>query len=417
MNYFKAITQTQYLIGLLLLGSLSACSKMNGTYADFVKDGAIVYPGKADSLTTKPGKERMGLSWILSDPAVRKCVVYWNQQTDSLVVPIEGTRSSDTIDVVIADLPEGSYAFTVWTYDEDGNPSVRAEASGEVYGEAYASTLTSRFIDQMRVDSGKVIVTWTTADEGTLGEQIQYTDRNGVIRERFVPASDSAVLTAFRPGGSFRYTTLYTPDSLAIDTFYSATEEATVDAKLFETMLDKSLFKPYHLLTDTDHPHGAANTVDKIWDGVLNTEAPTFLTDPGSGFPQWFTFDLGVKAQLSRLKYYQRGDASNTHERLFEGGNIKTFEVWGSNDPNPNGDWDDSWTLLLRCESQKPSGSPEGVVTQQDIDYALAGEEFLFEDTVPAVRYIRIKTYANWDLENRSYVNIGELTFWANTIE
>src|SRR3546814_10792502 len=80
-------------------------------------------------------------------------------------------------------------------------------------------------------------------------------------------------------------------------------------------------------------------SVDKRWDGILNTESPTFLTGPGTPMPQWFTFDLGVTAPLTRMKLYQRGTNAT---RLYSGGNVKTFEIWGSTEPNPDGSWDRS---------------------------------------------------------------------------
>src|SRR3546814_14883140 len=85
----------------------------------------------------------------------------------------------------------------------------------------------------------------------------------------------------------------------------------------------------------------------------------------------------------------------------------------GSTEPNPDGSWDDSWVLLGAFESVKPSGSPEGEMTSEDLNYILAGEDFQFEEDAPPVRFIRFKTTSNWDARGRDYANIGEVTFWT----
>lgn len=395
---------------LFLFFSMSffACSKMNGTYEKFLKSGVIIYPGKADSLTAHSGNGRIELLWMLSDPKVTECRVYWNQGNDSLNVPIKKVSGIDTIKVIINNLKEGTYSFTVYSYDNKGHTSVGSEAIGTVYGEQYSNVLVNRFIKNMKVVNGQLVIAWSIPDDGTIGEEISYKDKEGKSRKMFVPVTDSAKIKNMKPGDSFQYRTLYLPDSTAIDTFYTGSKSIMVAAKLFEVKLDKSLFKAVHLPTDTYKPHSSANPMDKIWDGILNTNSHSFLTDPGTGFPQWFTFDLGAKVKLTRMKIYQRGLAAT---RLYHGGNVKKFEIWGSNDPNPDGSWG-SWTLLLKGESKKPSGSPPGELTQEDIYYALAGEEYIFRDSIPAVRYIRFKTLENWDTRNRTYTNIGELTFW-----
>jgi hypothetical protein len=52
---------------------LLACSKMDDTYDDFIKDGEIVYVGRVDSARAYPGNNRMDLSMLLTaDPRISK---------------------------------------------------------------------------------------------------------------------------------------------------------------------------------------------------------------------------------------------------------------------------------------------------------------------------------------------------------
>lgn len=397
--------------------ALASCGEMDEIHRDFYAGGEIIYPGKADSLRAYPGRYRLGLSWmVLADPKSTRAKIYWNNRQDSMDVNMARSGGTDVFEVMFNDLEEKAYTFEVYTYDNEGNQSVRSEVLGIVYGDIYEQTLLNRAVRSISVVKGKPVIEWMAAEEGVVGDQIRYVDSKGFTRELFAPASaDSTWLPDFMPDAVFEARTLFLPDSLAIDTFRTAYRETQIDSSLFvrpQLELDKGLFQLVKLPTDTYQPYSSANnSVDKIWDGKLNTESPTFLTAPGTPMPQWFTFDLGVTVQLTKMKLYQRG--TNT-TRLYAGGNVKTFEIWGSTDPNPDGSWDDSWILLGSFESVKPSGSPAGQMTSEDLNYILAGEDFQFASDVPEVRYIRFKTLSNWDAAGRDYANIGEVTFWTN---
>jgi hypothetical protein len=405
-----------------------ACSKMNSTYKDFVKDGAVVYPGKADSLKAYPGRGRLGLSWTLADPKVSDCKIYWNQGKDSIDVPVQKITDIDTIRVTINNLQEGVYTFQVYSYDKDGHVSVAAEVIGTVYGDRYSDLLVNRFIKGMAVVDGKLVPDWSIPDDGTIGEQISYTDRNGDPRQIFMPVDDSAAgIDNIKPGSTFKYRTLYLPDPLAIDTFYSPNQTISVDAHLFDVELDKSKFSLYTLPGDYSTPNGSANTVDNIWtNGDAIQDGSTYISKVnGHALPQWFTIDLGGEYELSKMKLFQRGNNSSSAVRLYAGGNVREFEVWGSLNPDPDynpdahgGNFGSSWVLLQSCIVNRPSGntlpakSTRTDNTDEDIAAAEAGHEFHFND-VGKVRYVRIKVLSNWDYAGRAYVNICAIAFWT----
>lgn len=131
---------------------------------------------------------------------------------------------------------------------------------------------------------------------------------------------------------------------------------------LYEEQCDKNLFRKMTLPTDTYECHGwgaadapsRKNDMVHLWDGVTDTD-PCFQTKTTSVMPQWFTFDMGEKYKLSRfvmVSRYYPGKYGNT----FKQGHPKFFEIYGSNNPNPDGSFDDSWVLLSEYESVKPSG-------------------------------------------------------------
>ena len=187
------------------------------------------------------------------------------------------------------------------------------------------------------------------------------------------------------------------------DTLYAELEP------LFEQQLEKTKFKEVDLPTDTYSGH-ISSKISYLWDDKLGGAGTSiFHTKPGSGLPQWFTMDMGVTATLSRFKLHHR---DGTTDGPYTGGDPEIYEIWGSNDPANGGSWD-SWTLLTRCKSVKPSGTPEGTVTTEDKQFATVdGEDFDFPPDIPPVRYLRFKTVKVWGALDHMY--IAELTFWGN---
>ncbi|SDF54578.1 protein of unknown function [Mucilaginibacter pineti] len=172
---------------------------------------------------------------------------------------------------------------------------------------------------------------------------------------------------------------------------------------LFEELLDRTKMKG--LVLPTDAPLGYNGTIAGLFDG--NTQDGFYHTGDAARMPQWFTYDMGVTAKLSRLSWFMRPGFFYTLH------NPRVVEIWGSNNPNPDGSYDSSWTLLVVHTQIKPSGLPEGQLSQADIDAATAGETVTFPLNTPKVRYIRFKTLKNWS--NGTYVNFYELMMWGDT--
>ncbi|WP_106830197.1 DUF5000 domain-containing lipoprotein [Parabacteroides pacaensis] len=173
---------------------------------------------------------------------------------------------------------------------------------------------------------------------------------------------------------------------------------------IFEQQLDKTKFKEINLPGNTHEAH--IGKFQNLWDG---TTSEIFHTKPGSGLPQWFNFDLGTTTVLSRFKLFHR---NGTTDGPYTGGDPRIYEIWGSNDPDKDGGWE-NWTLLTTCNSVKPSGLPEGTVTTEDKQFAVTdGEDFEFPAGIPPIRYLRFKIVKVWGALDHMY--IAELTFWGS---
>lgn len=173
----------------------------------------------------------------------------------------------------------------------------------------------------------------------------------------------------------------------------------------YETQIPKTGWVSMQMKLDSWQPVNSGYSVAKLWDGkwaVLTGDS--FASPNGSPLPSWFSIDLGKKVLLSRFKEHQ---APTSH--LYTGSAVKKFELWGSNAPNPDGTFD-GWTLLGAFESYKPSGP--GAVTAEDKNYGnFLGEDFIFEETPPAVRYLRWKTIETYT--STGQIVIAELTLFG----
>lgn len=180
---------------------------------------------------------------------------------------------------------------------------------------------------------------------------------------------------------------------------------------IFETRIDRALFREVSLPTDNNAGHSwsgvGTRAMTFLWNNTWNSSNDCFHTKTGTPqMPQWFTFDLGRSTVLSRMKFFHRAGAQGA----YLGGDPKVIEIWGSEDPNPDGSWE-SWTLLATFRSIKPSPDPK--VVQADLDFGVInGEDFEFPPGVPRTRYIRWKTLETWG--GFQYMYISELQFWGS---
>ena len=182
----------------------------------------------------------------------------------------------------------------------------------------------------------------------------------------------------------------------------------------FEQDIPKSGFSALKL-SSRFKLQGTSGPMNMMWDGILNDgdRYNYYYIATGNEIMPYFTFDMGVKAKLSRFRLWHR------KYYFFSLHNPRQFEWYGTNNPSVAADaetlgWEDNpeWIRLMECESKRPSGLPAGAaLTAEDEAYASAGEEYEFPLDAPAVRYLRFKEISTWS--GSSGVHINELSFWG----
>jgi|SRR5690606_14248679 len=317
---------------VLLCLLISACSKMDATYKQFLEDGMKVYIGMVDSVFVYPGNYRIQLGWLPpSDPKATFARVYWNNRTDSVDVPITRTENKDTVKVMLNDFAEETYVFEVFTFDNEGHRSLKKEVVANVYGNRYNSTLLSRPIDAAEADEENVLqINWGgLTDETVYGSEVVYEDENGDTQTLFVPKDDGVSRIENFPIQTIQYRTLYLPSPLAIDTFY--TEYVSLRVKGGPIELSKAGWSAEASTYDANGNRPASNAID---------EDPTTLwvnrTTDSPSYPHTITVDMGVvHDELEGFAIITRvGDAA---------ARPKTIELYTSLDG-------ENWTLQVTTD-------------------------------------------------------------------
>jgi hypothetical protein len=193
------------------------------------------------------------------------------------------------------------------------------------------------------------------------------------------------------------------------DRWNNRSDTVSVTLTPLKEALITTKFAALNLSNDTWEHHtgqGRARPLIILFDGLRSQNGSIFQTKPTSGLPQWFTFDMTQPFRLSRFILYP--DIPSSDRNVYAAGQPQEFELWGSNNPTASFD---SWTLVGAFKSVKPSGSPLGIVTAEDIAQARNGEEFEVEGNSGSFRYWRFKTVSTWG--NVLYLQLAELTFYG----
>jgi hypothetical protein len=178
---------------------------------------------------------------------------------------------------------------------------------------------------------------------------------------------------------------------------------------LYEELIDKTKFKEVGLPSDIGYGWGLS--MPYLWNGVFSGYDMWHSADKLDGMPMWFTFDMGTTAQLSRIGLWQRNQDGAW---IYAQNNLREFEVYGSVNPNPNGSWDNSWSLLVHHTVIKPSGLPVGQTNSTDLAAAETGELMNIPLSAPKVRFIRVKILRTWS-DGGYAANIAEMSFWGDS--
>jgi len=405
---------TIFVIFIAVIVGFSSCDSQSDIYKDYVVPNGLIYPGPAQNPISYPGDNRIKIAWLRgTDPRVQTAKIFWNNYTDSVELSV--ASDTDTISYIIDPIAENTYSFMIRTYDNEGNRSIPIELAGTVYGDNYRNLLTNRLLKSTYYDGEDLKLNWGTAESSEAGITVSWKDTNGDNQTMDVdPLETETVLPFFNIDMPLLYSTTYKPDSLAIDVFQATTIEKMIDPVTF---IPKTTWMAN--LLPGDIGINGSYPLSRFWDG--NTT--NFMHSAGvTSVPCSFTWDMGIKAKLSRMKFWPRNDNDDRWNK----GMPKLFEIYGSLDPNPDGSLDDSWTLLGSFECVQPSGNgsknPWEAPTSEDIALSNRGLDFEFTpgdnvDPSATVRYIRFRSLENFNPAQTPRLLLAEISFWGTLVK
>ncbi len=133
------------IIAIASVFALFSCADMMDVHQEYIKDGETVYAPKLDSLAFHSGNGRIDfVYWFNYAPHVEKIMVFWDNNADSLVIPVSPGAEEFNDSTIISNLPEKSYTFSTYTVDKHGNKSLVSSGFSTSYGEYYISGLEHR---------------------------------------------------------------------------------------------------------------------------------------------------------------------------------------------------------------------------------------------------------------------------------
>lgn len=199
-----------------------SCDGMNDNIKEYLDRGEIAYIGKADSVTTAGGINRIKLLWkINSDPRITSCKILWNDKQDSVSFPIDRGEvdKNGYLSYILEDMPEGTFIFNLYHVGVDNSLSMGSEIEGTVYGDIYKSNLNPRKIRLVETLADKVNLYW---EEGGNSSNVLFTyiNRTGEKKTINIPASETVtVIDDYVLGGEYSYKTIFLPEENALDQF------------------------------------------------------------------------------------------------------------------------------------------------------------------------------------------------------
>lgn len=425
MIYYKNMIMNRYMklllqkfvfaiITFVFLFSNVSCEDVNSIHQKYYDEGEDIYTGVVDSLKAYVGFEKVRFEWELSaDPRITNVVVYWNQRADSVVIDVLRKQSGRLLMTHDLITEEGNYIYEFITKDDFGHFSLPVESVVEVLGGFYVESLRSRGVTSIekKID-GSMLIKW----DAIASKEIQYVTIkykvNGKERSiRVENDKEETILDEVNTGDVINIITTYLPEN-AFEEFNSLPKEYIMPK--LEREINKGNFSIVALAGDNISVQSNNRDLSRIWDGGLRDPQilHTKVNDENFKFPHFFTFDMGVLAEISRFRLWPRTDVG-----AFTGHSPRHFEIWGSDKLHSDMDdenywmsdkWMSDWKLIGNHEIIKPSDSES-----QKNEWA-AGWEYLVNENIERIRYIRIIVKTNWGSDN--CVNIGEITLWGDDL-
>ena len=381
---------------LILISSIS-CGDIDSIHEQYLQ-GEQVYAGKLDTLEIRPGYYRAqleGQTQFLGNS--NQIIIEYDDQTD--IYDINENNIQDGIyKLILPELEEKSYEFTVTTQDEIGNLSVSQTVAGFAIGDVFVSDQDPREIIDFSFENDGTYANFygNAQSENVIYTLVDYENELEQITRDTVFFDDSKLrLQQFKPEGVLNTTSVIQSGLNGIDSIELATLNYIMP-ELPYTELNKNFMSLVNMPSDNPGTYNNANPQDYLFDNITSwngDDTQTYNSGPAA-VPSHFTVDLGVMTTLRRV------DINMISPEIDQNYNATNIQVWGRDNidfaQTPIGDQDDfinsGWILL---HEQEINGS--------ETDFA----SFIVEPTSSPTRFVRIRTTSSVSNDGFKFTEIG----------
>ncbi len=231
----KIISNLLFTSALMIV--FASCADMNDKLDVYLAEGERIYIGKIDSIHTFAGENRIKLAFWASDPRAQKAGFYWYPNNDSMIVDIAPKVDNTYFEAFIGgpnstkSIEEGNYTLKIITRDGAKHYSVPFEKIINIYGDKFRASLTNRVLKTIAYQATTSALSLTFSgptNEKEIGVGIQYTNKLGVAQSLILPNSVITSAAVVVPNVDktlpVSYRTMFLPEPLAIDTFYTTSK-------------------------------------------------------------------------------------------------------------------------------------------------------------------------------------------------
>ena len=380
-----------------------SCGDIDSIHEQYLQ-GEQVYAGKLDTLEVKPGYYRAqleGQTQFLGNS--NQIIIEYDDQTDIYDIN-EDNFQNGIYKLILPDLEEKSYEFTVTTQDEIGNLSVSQIVAGFAIGDIFVSDQDPREIIDFSFESDGTYVNFygNAQSENVIYTLVDYENEQQQITRDTVFFDDSKLrLQQFNPEGILNTTSVIQSGLNGIDSIELAPLNYVMP-DLPYTELNKNYMSLVNMPSDNPGTYNNANPQEYLFDDITSWNGDdTFTYNSGpSSIPSHFTVDLGVMTTLRRV------DINMIDPEIDPSSNPTNVQIWGRDNllfaETTVGDNDDfinsGWVLLH-----------EEQINGEISSYS----SFIVEPTSSLKRFIRIKTTST---VNNQSLKITELGFFGENI-
>ena len=380
-----------------------SCGDIDSIHEQYLQ-GEQVYAGKLDTLEVKPGYYRAqleGQTQFLGNS--NQIIIEYDDQTDIYDIN-EDNFQNGIYKLILPELEEKSYEFTVTTQDEIGNLSVSQIVAGFAIGDIFVSDQDPREIIDFSFESDGTYANFygNAQSENVIYTLVDYENEQQQITRDTVFFDDSKLrLQQFKPEGILNTTSVIQSGLNGIDSIELAPLNYVMP-DLPYTELNKNYMSLVNMPSDNPGTYNNANPQEYLFDDITSWNGDdTFTYNSGpSSIPSHFTVDLGVMTTLRRV------DINMIDPVIDSSSNPTNVQIWGRDNllfaETPVADDDDfinsGWVLL---HEEQINGSTSNY------------SSFIVEPLSSLKRFIRLKTTSS---VNNQSVKITELSFFGENI-